>query len=101
VAEPDLDLRADEVTVLAEAAKVADTIAMLEADFVGQPSTVPGSKGQVILHPLVTELRQQRTLLASLMTKLDLPEVDSSENPWDHLTASQRARKAAHARWRH
>jgi hypothetical protein len=49
---------------------------------------------------LIQEARQQRALLASLLSRLDLPEAaDGGENPWDGLSASQRARKAARARY--
>jgi hypothetical protein len=93
-----VDLRPDELAILATAARVADQVALLEAELAGAAMTVEGSKGQAVVNPLVPELRHQRALLATLLGRLDLPEVDGP-GAWDNLTASQRARKAARARW--
>jgi hypothetical protein len=92
-----LELRADELTTLALACKTADTIAALEAVLDGQDLVVAGSKGQVSVHPAVAELRLQRNAQATLLRYLAIP--DSVDTSWDDLTASQRGRRAAHARW--
>ena len=47
-------------------------------------------------HPAAIAVRAERGLLVRLAQSLDLP-ADVGE--WDGLTASQRARKAAAARW--
>lgn len=92
------ELREDEVTVLEQAARTADTIADLDAALVNAPLTVAGSAGQLREHPLLAEARQQRVLLARLLHQLKLPEPDEVTT----RRASERstkARKAARARW--
>lgn len=90
-----LVLRPDELVVLATAARTADMVARLESEVGDGPLMIEGSKGQDVVHPAVVELRFQRAAVASLLRQLAIPEEDS----WDNLTASQRARKAARARW--
>ena len=94
-------LRADELVILDVACRLADTVATLETAMTDEPMTIEGSKGQTVLHPLVAELRQQRALLAATVARLDIPEGEAGGVPgeWDNLTASQRARRAAHHRW--
>ena len=95
-----LTYRADEVEVLREAARTADVVARLEEALVDVDVIVPGSRGQDALHPAVAELRLQRQLLAQLLGKLDVPEeAEALEGEWDGLSATDRARKAARARW--
>lgn len=91
-----IEFRTDELTVLAQAAATADAIAALEAELVGARVVVAGSKGQTIVNPVVIELRLQRAALATLLGRLAIPDASSS---WEGLTSSQRARRAAHARW--
>lgn len=92
-----LVLRPDEVALLGMACAVADTIACLEADVAGEPRVII-TNGIERVDPILRELRSQRQLLAGLLRQIDLPE-QSSENEWDNLSASQRARKAARVRW--
>jgi hypothetical protein len=92
-----LVLRPDELAVLATACRTADIIARLEDELGDGPLMVAGSKGQEVVHPAVVELRLQRAAVASLLRQLAIPDEESSG--WDNLTASQRARRAAHARW--
>jgi hypothetical protein len=98
VGDDDLAMRPDEIAVLTEACGVKDTIAALVEATAKGPAMVDGSRGQLIVHPGIQELRQQRQLLAGLLRQLAFtdPEDDAS---WDGLTASQRARKAAGKRW--
>jgi hypothetical protein len=93
-----LTLRSDELAILAAAARTADQIAGLEKAATGSKPLIRGSRGQDVLNPLVPELRQQRALLAQLLSRLDIPE-DRDGGEWDNLTASQRARKAAGHRY--
>jgi hypothetical protein len=94
-----LVLRPDERELLGQACATADTIASLEAVLSVAEAVVPGSKGQATLHPAIPELRLQRALLGSLLSKLDVPEEEGEGSEWDGLSASKRARKAAHVRW--
>jgi hypothetical protein len=88
-------LRPDEVFVLESACRTADWIARLEASMEGQPLVVKGSMGQDREHPLLSEARQQRALLARLLAQLKLPE----EGSMVQETAATKARKAAMSRW--
>jgi hypothetical protein len=95
-----LVLRADELAVLEAAARTADQVATLEAAVAASPPMIPGSRGQSILHPAIAELRLQRQLLSSLLGRLDVPEEEAGfASAWDGLSSSQRARRAARARW--
>ncbi len=87
------ELREDELVLLEQAARVADTLALLEAGMRGAPLLVTGSMGQQREHPLLSEARQQRGQLARLLAQLKLPDGDGLS------TTSTKARKAAQARW--
>jgi hypothetical protein len=86
------EFRADELATLEAACREADLIARMEDDLVNEPLTVTGSTGQLVTHPLVQELRQHRTVMASLFRGLKLP--DESGN-----SASNQQREAAQSRW--
>lgn len=94
-----LELRPDELAILAAAARTADQIAALEQTVAASPPMIPGSKDQDVLHPAIPELRLQRQLLSTLLAKIDVPEHEGVGGEWDGLTASSRARKAAAVRW--
>lgn len=88
------DLRPDELRVLMDACAEADLIDDLSVAMEGEPRTVTGSQGQLVIHPLISEQRQHRMALASLLKQLRLPdEADSTE------ARSTKARAAANARW--
>jgi hypothetical protein len=53
---------------------------------------VPGSRGQDVVNPSVSEARQSRLALGRLLGQLDLPE--------SARDAVRNARRAAEARWR-
>ena len=101
-ADPDVTYRPDELAVLAEAAKVADVIARLEEALADGPVLLPGSRGQSRVSPVIIEARLQRGLLSALLGRLSIPDPASTEGvagEWDTMTASERARRAAGARW--
>jgi hypothetical protein len=87
-------LRADELRVLEDAAREADLIATLDAGMAGQDLLVRGSQGQQVINPLISELRQHRGTLASLLRQLKLPDESVSAE-----ARSTAARAAANARW--
>ena len=87
------DLREDELVLLDQACRVADTVALLEAGLKGAPLMVAGSMGQQREHPLLSEARQQRGQLARFLAQLKLPDEDAIS------TRSTQARWAAQARW--
>lgn len=86
------DLRVDEVRVLEDACRLADTIALLEASMDGQGVLVKGSMGQPVLNPLLSEQKTHRTALAGLLKQLKLPD--------DAAGGVNQARSAAQSRWR-
>lgn len=85
-----------EQAVLEQACRSADVIAKLHDAWVDADAVVAGSRGQPACHPLIRELREERALLARLLEQVGIGAASSN---WDGLTASQRARKAARARW--
>jgi hypothetical protein len=89
------ELRADEMRVLEDAAREADLIATLDEGMSGASLLVRGSQGQEVINPLISELRQHRSTLASLLRQLKLPE----ENGAAAGERSTSARAAANARW--
>ena len=84
-------LRADELEVLRAACAEADLIVRLEAVLADAPLTTTGSMGQLVAHPLISELRQHRSTLASLVRGLKLPDESAGE--------SNQQREAAQTRW--
>jgi hypothetical protein len=87
------ELRPDELRVLGQACRELDLIAAMESELDGSPLMSTGSMGQPVVHPLVSELRQHRTVLASLLRALKLPE-DESGAP-----AVNQQRQAGNASW--
>ena len=88
------DLRPDELRVLADACAEADLVDDLAEAMEGEPRLVRGSQGQQVINPLISEQRQHRMALASLLKQLRLPdEADTAE------ARSTAARNAANARW--
>ena len=67
------ELRPDELFLLENACKVANAVARLEAAMQGEPLMVKGSMNQLREHPLLSEARQQRALLARLLGQLKAP----------------------------
>ncbi|WIE54219.1 hypothetical protein [Curtobacterium sp. MCBD17_003] len=86
------ELRQDELEVLRAACAEADLIVRMEDELVDAPLTVSGSMGQLVPHPLVSELRQHRAAMAQLLRGLKLP--DDGEK-----AASNQHRSAANSRW--
>ena len=92
----DYELRADELCILEDACRERDMLVRLESALDGASLLVSGSMGQVVVNPLVSELRQHRTTFATLMGKLKLPDANGSDQG-GALSAKNRA--AAQARW--
>lgn len=92
------ELRADHVRILQDACREADLIDELEAALVGKPRTVKGSQGQEVIHPIISELRQHRSVLSALLRALELPAVDRS-GAGEVLHAREAAISLARARW--
>jgi hypothetical protein len=88
------ELRPDEVTRLEAACRTADVIGMLEDAWreLGFPMVSVGSMKQEVIHPLIGEIRTQRSSLASLLAGLKLPD-DAAGAP------SNQQRDAANSKW--
>lgn len=85
------ELREDELEILRAACGEADLIVRMEEELVDADLTVTGSMGQLVPHPLVSELRQHRTALATLLKGLKLPD--------EGAVAGNQQREAAQSRW--
>jgi hypothetical protein len=86
------DLRQDELETLRAACGEADLILRMELEIASSELTTEGSQGQVVVHPLVQEIRQHRSTMAALLRSLKLP--DDSLNG-----AVSQQRAAAQSRW--
>lgn len=95
---PAYELRPDELRILHDACREADIVQRLEDELDGSPLMVTGSQGQLVASPLVSEVRQHRTVLSGLLKALKLPDSPSTAKQKSAHT-SQQARAAARARW--
>lgn len=86
-------MRPDELILLENVCRTIDRIAELDAAMVGQPLISKGSMGQEREHPLLSEARQQRTLLRQFFAQLKLPDLDTG-----HGKKNQH-REAGMSRW--
>lgn len=84
-----------EAAILSAACRQADDIAGLEAEIVSAGRMVEGSRGQPVLNPAITEVRQGRLALGRLLGQLALP--DGEDVP--RSAAGQRGQRAARSRW--
>lgn len=89
------ELSGPEFELLAETCRVLDRIAELDALVAEQGAMVPGSAGQPVLHPAISEARQQRLVLSRLVRQLALPD---ETDPAVSLQTEQK-RYAAQVRW--
>ncbi|PPH27818.1 hypothetical protein C5C37_12370 [Rathayibacter sp. AY1F9] len=82
-------LRQDELEVLRAACGTADLIDQLQDAMKDQPAMVPGSKGQLVAHPLLQEVRQQRLTFSQLVRGLKLPDENSGAAVNPHRAGGQ------------
>ena len=75
------ELRPDELVTLEDICLTSDMIEELNSDVewveAGRPKTTKGSMGQLVIHPIVGEIRTQRMARNALWRQLKLPEVDA------------------------
>ena len=71
VEEYDIDSDPDKQRILFDSCKTADQLDELEKGMKGQPLTVKGSANQLVIHPLIAEIRACRALLANLLVRLN------------------------------
>lgn len=84
-------LRADELVTLEAACRASDRVSAMEFERDGSVTST-GSMGQLIVHPLIPEIRAHEAQVASLLAKLKLPDEQGGEQ------VSQQ-RQAAQSRW--
>lgn len=84
-------LRADELVTLEAACRAADRVVAMEEER-GNAVTSFGSTGQLVVHPLIAEIRAHEAQISSLLAKLKLPDEQGGEQ------VSQQ-RQAAQSRW--
>jgi hypothetical protein len=85
-------LRPDQRRILFEACCEVDLIDRLQADLGSTPTTTKGSMGQEVAHPTLSELRQHRMAVNTLIRALALEATDTSA-----ADASKAAREAGTA----
>lgn len=85
------ELRADEVVMLEAACRAQDRVDAMERERDGAV-TATGSMGQLVVHPLVAEIRAHEAQIAGMLAKLKLPDDGGVEQ-----VSQQRA--AAQSRW--
>ena len=88
------DFRLDELAVLERACRALDRIAAMEEEL-GDRVTATGSMGQVVVHPLIPEIRAHSALVATLMRQLKLPDGPDG----DATGETNQHRTAAESRW--
>ncbi|WP_264063553.1 hypothetical protein [Mycolicibacterium hippocampi] len=98
--EFDLENEPHKVALLTQACRVADRIHQLETAAAKEPLTVLGSAQQKVIHPLISEVRFQRGLLAQLLGRLGLPDTDEAiaDKAEKLLQTRRRATKSARLR---
>ena len=91
----DYEFRPDELLLVERAARTVDLIAQMDEER-ADAVTAAGSMGQLVVHPLIAEIRAQSALLASIFKQLGLPD-----EPGAAVTQSRsvQARAAANSRW--
>ena len=96
---------ARERKVLHSAAALADVEAELREVVKSEPLMTKGSRGQIVIHPAVAELRAVAHEISGLLLKIDLDPADDGAGGLSISVAtpqgrSTKARAAANARWR-
>lgn len=71
-------LRPDERRILLEASREVDLLDVLQEVLQETPLTTTGSMGQLVAHPILSELRQHRGTLNTLIRALALESTDTS-----------------------
>jgi hypothetical protein len=89
-------LRPDELAILADAAHECDIIERLKAEFDERSLITTGSMGQDVAAPHVSEIRQHRATLATLLGKLRLPDDAGARGS----ASSEAGRALVNQRWR-
>lgn len=89
-------LRVDELTVLEAACRASDRADLMRDELDIRPLMVEGSTGQLVVNPLVAEIRAHEAQVASLLGRLKLPDDPAGAG---EVSRSTQARSAAQSRW--
>lgn len=95
---PHYELRPDEWRVLRDACFEADIIDRLQREFMAGETTTRGSMGQEVAAPTLSELRQHRATLTTMLSKLKIPDTPAGAQQ-KRAAVSEAARSAARQRW--
>lgn len=99
IAPPAYELRPDELRVLVECCREVDIIERLEDALRGDDLLIESIRpGVTVSNPLVSELRQHRSTLTTMLKALQLPDSNAGSVQRAALI-SQQATQAARARW--
>lgn len=95
------DLRPDELATLEDACRLTDMIDAMDKAWSdeGKPLTTTGSMGQLVAHPMISEIRTHRMARNALWRQLKLPDTPGGEvgaSPNQHRAAAQSRWAAAH-----
>lgn len=90
------ELRADELVTLEAACRASDRIVAMEEQRDGKVTST-GSMGQVVVHPLIAEIRAHESQVSALLKGLKLP--DDPAHGAGAGAAPNPARSAANSRW--
>ncbi len=92
------DLQGHDLRILEDSCHEVDLIDRLSRELADSPSMVKGSMGQLVASPLVSEVRQHRATLNTLLRGLKLPADDSGAVN-DARERTEKALTAARAKW--
>lgn len=92
------ELRPDELVTLEKACRASDRIVAMESEL-GDQVTTRGSMGQVVVHPLIAEIRAHEAQVAGLLARLKLPDPGTGSVGGVEQPRSTQARAAAQSRW--
>lgn len=93
------ELTESEYRTLENACYTADRIGRIRRAL-GDELTTKGSQGQLVVHPLLPELRRDETHLADLLKRIDMPEPEEqSEDASSDGGRSSRMRATVNRRW--
>ena len=93
------EFRPDELCILEDACRTLDLVDKIEEELETADLVTTGSMGQEVAHPLLSEVRQHRTVFARLAKQLALP--DEGEAPAAVAgSRSAQARDAVNSRWK-
>ena len=94
------ELSGPEAEILAEAARTLDELDALRDAVAATGTTTEGSRGQPVVNPALSEMRQARAELRRLLEMLSLPDPEQDSGKAITGARSARAAKAANTRWK-